>query len=148
MVDIEVLTIMMVSSNGNIFHVPSLCEVNPPMSLYVFFHMRLSKRLSRQSRNRWFYTPPRLLRSPCNDPCIGLVDMSNQHGMQGVICSLFNFKTKIMSRPACNMSSLHGHTYWKGNPLNDLFVSGFTRGCHFEAILTIFRFLWQRELSS
>ena len=54
MVDITIFTIMMVSSNGNIFRVTSLCEGNPQMSLDVFFDLRLSKRLSKQSRHGWF----------------------------------------------------------------------------------------------
>ena len=54
------------------------CEGNPPMdsphkrpvtrSVDVFFGMRLNKRLSKQSRRRWFETPPRSLWRHCNVP--------------------------------------------------------------------------------
>ena len=60
---------MMTSSNGNIFHVTGplwgkstdhrwipLTKVNG-MQIWCFFDLRLNKRLSKQSRRRWFETP-------------------------------------------------------------------------------------------
>ena len=60
---------MMTSSNGNIFCVTSICAGNSPVpgefptqrpvmrSFDVFCDLRLNKRLSKQSRRRWFETP-------------------------------------------------------------------------------------------
>ena len=76
---------MMTSSNGNIFHVTGpLCgECTDPgefpaqrpvtRSIDIFFHLRLNKRLSKQSRGRWFETPPWSLWRQCN----GLMDTSS-----------------------------------------------------------------------
>ena len=51
---------MMTSSNGNIFRVTvPLCG--------PFFHLRLNKRLSKQSWDWWLETPPRSLWHHCND---------------------------------------------------------------------------------
>ena len=59
----------MTSSNGNISALLVLCEGNSPVtgefpserpvtrSFDVFFELRLNKRLSKQSRRRWFETP-------------------------------------------------------------------------------------------
>ena len=59
----------MTSSNGNIFRVTGLCAGNSPVpgefpaqrqvtrSFDVFFHLRLNKRLSKQSWGWWFETP-------------------------------------------------------------------------------------------
>ena len=60
---------------------PALCERNPPVtdgfpsqrpgtrSFDVFFDLRLNKRLSKQSKRRWFETPSRSLLHNCNvDP--------------------------------------------------------------------------------
>ena len=69
---------MMTSSNGNIFRVtgplwgesratgelPSQRPVTRGFD--VFFEQRLSKRLSKQSRSRWFETPSRSLLRLCN----------------------------------------------------------------------------------
>ena len=74
-------SIMMTSSNGNIFRVTGpLCWeftghrlVPPPpqmpvtRSFDVFFDLRLNKRLSNQSRCRWFETPLCSLWRHCND---------------------------------------------------------------------------------
>ena len=55
------------------------CEENPPVtsgypsqrqvtrSFDVFFDLRLDKRLSKQSKRRWFETPPRSLWCHCNE---------------------------------------------------------------------------------
>ena len=69
----------MTSSNGNIFRVTlAHCEENSPVtgefswqspvmrSFDVFFGLRLNKRLSKQSRRRWFETPSRPLWRHCN----------------------------------------------------------------------------------
>ena len=76
---------MMTSSNGNMFHVTGFCAGNLPVtagnspvtgefpshrpvtrSFHVFFYLRLNKRLSKQSRRRWFETPSRSLWRHCN----------------------------------------------------------------------------------
>ena len=56
----------------------ALCEGNPPVTagfpsqrpvtrkFYVFFHLCLNKRLSKQSRRRWFETPSHALWRRCN----------------------------------------------------------------------------------
>ena len=85
---------MMTSSNGNIFRVTGFCAGNSPVtagnspvtgefpshrpltrSFDAFFDLRLSKRLSKQSRRRWFETPSLSLWRPYNvapnsDPAI------------------------------------------------------------------------------
>ena len=63
---------MMTSSNGNIFRVIGpLCGEFPSQSpvtrsFDVFFDQRLNKRLSKQSRRRWFETTSRSLWRHCN----------------------------------------------------------------------------------
>ena len=69
---------MMTSSSGNISALLSLCEGNPPVtgefpsqrpvtqSFDVFFDLRQNKRLSKQSRRRWFETSSRSLWRHCN----------------------------------------------------------------------------------
>ena len=76
---------MMTSSNGNMFRVTGLCAGNSPVtagnspvigefpshrpvtrSFDVFFDLRLNKRLSKQSRRRWFETPSHSLWRHCN----------------------------------------------------------------------------------
>ena len=64
---------MMTPSNGNMFRVTGFCAGNSPVtgefpldrpltrSFDVFFDLRLNKRLSKQSRRRWFETPLRSL---------------------------------------------------------------------------------------
>ena len=71
--DITPHMFMMTSSNGNIFRVTGFCEGNSPetgefpsqspvtRSVDVFFDLRRNKRLSKQSRRRWFETPSRPL---------------------------------------------------------------------------------------
>ena len=73
------------SSNGNMFRVTGFCAGNSPVntgnspvtgkfpshrpvtrSFDVFFDLRLIKRLSKQSRRRWFETPSRSLWRHCN----------------------------------------------------------------------------------
>ena len=57
------------SSNGYNSALRALCEGNPPVTKAsdaklwydVFFHLRLNKRLSKQSRRRWFEAPSRSL---------------------------------------------------------------------------------------
>ena len=75
----------MTSSNGNMFRVTGFCVENSPVtagkspvtgefpshrpvtrSFHVFFDLRLNKRLSKQSRRRWFETPSRSLWRHCN----------------------------------------------------------------------------------
>ena len=70
---------MMTSSNGNIFRVTGLLCVKftshgefpsqrpVTRSFDVFFDLRLNKRLSKQSRRRWFEIPSRSLWHHCND---------------------------------------------------------------------------------
>ena len=62
----------MTSSNGSIFRVTGLLcgelfSAQRPVtrSLDVFFHLRLNKRLSKQSSGWWFETPPRPLWRHC-----------------------------------------------------------------------------------
>ena len=69
---------LMTSSNGNIFHVTGLlCEkftshwwipLQRPVtqSFDVFFDLHLNKRLSKESRRRWFETSSRSLWHHCN----------------------------------------------------------------------------------
>ena len=76
---------MMTSSNGNMFPITGFCAGNSPVtagnspvtgefplhrpvtrSFDVFFDLRLNKRLSKQSRRRWFGTPSRSLWRHCN----------------------------------------------------------------------------------
>ena len=76
---------MITSSNGNMFRVTGFCAGNSPMtsgnsvvtgefpshrpmtrSFDVFVDLRLNKRLSKQSRRRWFETPSRSLWRQCN----------------------------------------------------------------------------------
>ena len=72
------LTLMMTSSNGNISALLALCEGNSPVtdelpsqrpvtrSFDVSFHLRLNKRLSKQSWGWLFETPSRPLWRHCN----------------------------------------------------------------------------------
>ena len=76
---------MMTSSNGKMFRVTGFCAGNSPVTagnspvtgqfpshrqwrgaLMFFFDLRLNKRLSKQSRRRWFETPSRSLWRHCN----------------------------------------------------------------------------------
>ena len=69
---------MMTSSNENIFRVTGPCTGNSPVtgefpsqrpvtrSFVFFFDLRLTKRLSKQSRRRWFETLSRSLWRHCN----------------------------------------------------------------------------------
>ena len=69
---------MMTSSNGNIFCVMALCVANSPVtgefpwqrpvtrSFDLFFDLRLNKRLSKQTWDCWFETPPCSLWCHCN----------------------------------------------------------------------------------
>ena len=65
-------TLMMTSSNGNIFRVTGHSPVNSPhkrpvtQSFDVFFDLRLNKRLSKQSWGRWFEMTSRPLWCHCN----------------------------------------------------------------------------------
>ena len=71
---------MMTSSNGIIFRFTGLLWGEPPVtggfpsqrpvtrSFDVFFDLRLNKRLSKQSRRRWFETQSRSLWRHCNEP--------------------------------------------------------------------------------
>ena len=73
------LTLMMTSSNGNIFRVTGLCAGNSPVpgefptqrpvtrSIDVFFDLRLNKRLSKQSWCWWLETLSRPLWRHCNE---------------------------------------------------------------------------------
>ena len=68
---------MMTSWNENIFRVTGPCTGNSPVTghphkgqwrgaLFFFFDLRLTKRLSKQSRRRWFETLSRSLWRHCN----------------------------------------------------------------------------------
>ena len=73
------LSIMMTPSNENIFRVTCLCAGNSPVtgefpsqrpvtrSFDIFSDLRLSKRLSKQSKHRWFETQSRSLWRHSND---------------------------------------------------------------------------------
>ena len=77
--DLDIVFIMMTSSNGNIFRVTGpLCgEFTGPgefptqrpvtQSFGVFFDLCLNKRLSKQPRGWWFETPSWSLWRQCND---------------------------------------------------------------------------------
>ena len=70
--------LMMTSSNKNFFALLALCEGNSPVTgefpsqrpmtrnFDVFFDLHLNKRLSKQSRRRWFETLSRSLWRQCN----------------------------------------------------------------------------------
>ena len=70
---------MMTSSNGNIFRATGPLWGNSPVisefssqrpvtrSFDIFFDLRLNKRLSKQSKRRWFETPSHPLWRHCND---------------------------------------------------------------------------------
>ena len=67
---LDIVTLMLF--NGNIFRVTgpfwgkyTLTKASDA-ELYVFFDLRLNKRLSKQSRRRWFETPLRPLWRHCN----------------------------------------------------------------------------------
>ena len=75
---LSALSLMMTSSNGNIFRITGLCAGNSPVtgefpaqrpvtrSFDVFFD--LNKWLSKQQRRWWFETPSRSLWHHCNGP--------------------------------------------------------------------------------
>ena len=79
---------MMTSSNGNIFHVTGpLCgkftgefpsQRPVTRSFDVFPDLCLNKRLSKQSRHRWFETPTRSLWRPCNGKTDSLFMLSRK----------------------------------------------------------------------
>ena len=68
----------------------ALCEGNSPVtgefpsqrpvtqSLDVFFDLRMNKRLSKQSKRRWFETPPRSLWRHCNELEMELPDRKQE----------------------------------------------------------------------
>ena len=100
---------MMMSSNGNIFHVTGLLcgeftghrwipRTKPvTQSFNVFFDLRLNKRLSKQSRRRWFEKPSRSLWRHCNGEIEGyeeLGNMPNQPRFPYVRKEKRNFKMK------------------------------------------------------
>ena len=59
---------LMASSNGNIFRVTGEFPSQRPVTrrFYVFFDLRLNKRLSKRSGRRWFETPSLSLWRQCN----------------------------------------------------------------------------------
>ena len=81
--------IMLASSDGNISALLAFCEGNLPVTgefpsqrpvtrfFAVCFTLRLNKRLSTQSRRRWFEAPSRSLWRQCNEmwPCYTLVTL-------------------------------------------------------------------------
>ena len=85
---------MMMSSNGNIFHItgPLYGEFpsqRPVMwSFDVFFDLRLNKRLSKQSRRQWFETPS--CSSWCNSN--GTIAVYNLNAKQSTFPSLHNMQ--------------------------------------------------------
>ena len=81
----SIFPVFLFSSNGNMFRVTGFCVGNSPVtagnspvtgefpshrpvtrSFDVFFDLRLNKRLSKQSRRRWFEKPSRSLWRHCN----------------------------------------------------------------------------------
>ena len=66
-IEYTIIWIMMTSSNGKIS--VSLAALQRPVtqSFDVSFDLRLNKRLSKQSRRRWFETPYRSLWRHCNE---------------------------------------------------------------------------------
>ena len=82
---------MLTSSNESISALPAGCVGNWPgtgrfpsqrpvtQSFGVFFDLRLNKRLSKQSRRRWFETPSRSLWRHSNDIVQNVVLFSNVH---------------------------------------------------------------------
>ena len=95
---------MTTSSNGNIFHVTGpLCgdftghrwiPAQRPVtrSFDVFFDLRLNKRLSKQSRRRWFETPSHSLWRICSE----LIPR------WGVLCVFKITFDRILRRSHCN----------------------------------------------
>ena len=93
---------MMTSSNGNIFRVTGpLCgeftgefpsQRSVTQSFDAFFDLRQNKRLSKQSRRRWFETPSRSLWRHCN-----YFDMNHRrvvcdiliHAITGIDCAWY-----------------------------------------------------------
>ena len=73
---------MMTSSHGRIFALLAFCAGNSPVtgefsvqrpvtrSFDIFFDLRVSKRLNKQSKRRWFETPSRSLWRHCNWLCL------------------------------------------------------------------------------
>ena len=101
---------MMTSPNGTIFGVTGSLRGNPPVtgefpsqrpvtrSFDVFLNLRLNKRLSKQSRRRWFETPSRSLRRHCNMTwssvflhIFGLTKCFKGSPLRAVINTIINF---------------------------------------------------------
>ena len=80
----ETVSIMMMSSDGNIFRVISLCVGKSPVTgefpsqmpvargFDIFFDLRLNKQLSKQSRRGWFEIPLRWLWRHSSDFLVSL----------------------------------------------------------------------------
>ena len=103
----SVYQFIMALSNGNISAILYLCDGNPPVtggfpsqrpvarSVAVFFDLRMSTQLSKQSRRRWFETPSRSLWRHCNvqsfPMCYGLLHTQKlTHSVRNLLfgCSL------------------------------------------------------------
>ena len=98
---------MVTSSKGNISALLALCAGNSPVTCefpaqrpvtrsFVFIDMRLSKRLDKQHRRRWFETPSRSLWRYCNGEWISTTSNSmiythwGRHKMVAILQAIFS----------------------------------------------------------
>ena len=122
---------MMTSSNGNIFSVTSPLwwestghrwfRPQRPVtrSFDVFSNMGLDKRLSKQTRRRWFETLSRLSWRHCND--LSLFSECNHVNIVGVVlCAQWaSYQIRKIADCACagNAGNVFPATYFMGKPL-------------------------------
>ena len=115
---------MMTSSNGNIFRVTGW-EGNSPVtgefpsqrpvtrSSDVFFDPCLNKRLSKQSRRRWFVMPSHPLWGHCNDTYINFQFVCSWYNCSGNFFLLItrqvspNYKLVILKEERTELSIYH-----------------------------------------
>ena len=108
---------IMTSSNGNIFRVIGLCVGNSPVtfefpsqrpvthSFDVFVDLRVNKRLSEQSRRRWFETPSPLLWRHYNETITTHPSLYSYGDTENSVLQLhkqFHFTTGLFSRVLSN----------------------------------------------
>ena len=94
----------MTSSSGNIFRVIGLCTGNTPVtaefpsqrpvtrSFALFLDLHLNKRLSKQSRRRWFEKPSRSLWRHCNE----YLSYLQSTWLTGHNSNLINFRFRVI----------------------------------------------------
>ena len=108
---------MKTSSNETLSILLTFCAGNSPVtgefpaqrpvtwSLGVFFELRLNKRLSIQSRRRWFETPPRSLWRHCNV----IVLQAHTVALKTESCHNANFFVVIGGTGGCRDDNLRCH---------------------------------------